>query len=411
MTPRALDRLVQAALGDLDLRARVRGALLRARLREPVRMVAVGKAAPAMARGALDALGGAVTRALVVTSDDADLGLLAGGPSSLEVLRAAHPLPDARSVAAGRACLALAGAHGGTLLVLVSGGASSLLCAPAAGLTRARKAAVARAMLRSGADVRAINVVRRHLSAIKGGGLARAAHPDRVITLVASDVIGGAPFDVGSGPSVPDPTTAAEARRLLRRYAPAFARVPLVTTLAPGDPLARGISPARVVAAPEELARLVASRLRTVGLRVRVLPPTTAEAEVVAEELVALARRASPGSAWVRAAEPAVHVPRTGGGRGGRSSHVAALVARRLAGAALARPALFAAVATDGVDGASGTSGAIVDGRLASRVGLGALDEALGRFDTGPLLARAGAALPPRKTTTNLADLHVLVVG
>lgn len=365
-----------------------------------------------MARGALDALGAATSDVLVVTSDDADVAPLSSTSRAVSVLRAAHPLPDARSVAAGRAALSLAGAHGGTLLVLVSGGASSLVCAPARGLTRANKAAVARAMLRSGADVRQINVVRRHLSAIKGGGLVRAAHPDRVVTLVASDVIGGSPVDVGSGPSVPDPTTVLDARRLLRRFAPEHAAVSLSATLSPHDPRARSASRACVVAAPEELARRAAVRLRATGLRVRVLPPTVEHVEDVAEEVLGWLARAEPGTAWVRAAEPGVHVPPGAGrGRGGRSTHLAALVARGLASAAPSRPVLFAAVATDGVDGTSGTSGAIVEPRTAERLGPRALEAALARFDTGPLLVRAGAALPPRPTTTNLADLHVLVVG
>lgn len=400
-----LAELVRRAMADLDVRVRVREAV--EGLRGPVRLVAIGKAAPAMAEGAMGAT--PITRAIVVTNDgtDASAAFRAARRAhvALEVRHASHPLPDRRSVAAADACLALAAARDeGTLLVLVSGGASSLVCAPAPGVSLARKRAVARAMLRSGADVRAINVVRKHLSRIKGGALARAALPDRVVTLVASDVVGGLASDVGSGPSLPDPSTVAESRRLLARHAPAHASLPLVATLSARSALARGIAAPRVIASPEELARRVAAHLRASGLRVRVLPPSTDDVDTLAAVYVRLARTAPPGTAFVRAAEPAVVVPRRAG-RGGRGAHLAALV-----GSALERDALFGAFATDGVDGSSGTAGAVVDAGFTARSTPRALERALARFDTGPLHVAAGTALPSRPTGQNLADLHVLVV-
>lgn len=408
MTRGELARLVRASLREMDLRTRVREAA--SGLHGPVRVIAIGKAAPEMTTGALEALGRAASAALVVTNDGTEVAVVRASARRLgvpqRVLFASHPLPDRRSVAAGRACLALAATHGegrGTLLVLVSGGASSLVCAPAAGITLAEKRAVAKRMLASGADVRAINVVRKHLSRIKGGGLARAALPDRVVSIIASDVVGGEPSDVGSGPAVADPSTVRDARRLLARFAEDHAGLPLARTLSPRD--AGGVE-ARVVVSPEQLARVADARLRAAGLRVRVLAPSTGDAATLAAEYVALARRARPGTAFVRAAEPGVVVP-TKAGRGGRSSHVAALVGRALG----PRHVLFAAVATDGVDGASGTAGAIVDERFASRVSAEALARAIARFDTGPLHLAARTALPARPTGQNLADLHVLVVG
>lgn len=371
---------VARALAALDLERAVIDALAGERL-DRVRLVAIGKAAAAMASGARRALGDRIEDAVVVTPADAG-----------------HPLPDAGSVRAAKRCLALASRAGdAVLLVLVSGGASALVCAPAPGVTLATKRAITRAMLASGATVQEINVVRKHLSRIKGGGLARAAAPRPVLTLIASDVIGGEPTDVGSGPSVADPSSIAEARALLRRHAPQWIDVPLVRTLG-RDPSHR--LRARIVASPEALARVIARELDA-----RVLAPSQADVEALAAEYVARAKRMRPGSAIVRAAEPSVVVRTPAGraGRGGRSSHLAALVARDLPPGVT-----FAAIATDGVDGSSGTAGAIVDAGLASRTDLA---RAIASFDTGPLHVRAGTALPASPSGHNLADVHVLVRG
>lgn len=363
----------RAGLAELELEGAVARALERAP-RGPYRVVAIGKAARAMFAGvrALD-----VEEALVV------------GPAD-----AGHPLPDARSVRAGQACLDLVARAGDgrtRILVLVSGGASALVCAPSAGVTLAAKRDVTRAMLASGATVQEINVVRKHLSRIKGGGLARAAAPRDVITLVAGDVIGGTASDVGSGPSVLDHSTVREARALLRRHAPAFGSLPLVPTLARDRRTLR----ARIVASPEQLARAVA---RSLGAML--LGPSQADVEQLAAEYVARADRLRRGEAIVRAAEPSVVVPRRAG-KGGRSSHLAALVARDLP-----RGVTFAAIATDGIDGTSGTAGAIVGARLASQPDLA---RAIDRYDTGTLHLVARTALPCAATGHNLADLHVLL--
>jgi glycerate 2-kinase len=284
-------------------------------------------------------------------------------------------------------------------------------------------------MLDSGAAIQDLNVVRKHLSRIKGGGLARGVDPRRLLTLVASDVIGGAASDVGSGPSVPDDSTVSDARRLLKRFAPAFASAPLVRTLAKSE-VACG--PVQVVLSPEELARTMAALLRDESVRgrgraqghgpeetrarVTLLPPSQAPVEALAAEYVALVERTRAPRIVVRAAEPAVTVGRTAG-RGGRSTHLAALVGAKLSerGVPGARRILFAALASDGVDGRSGTAGAVIDDRLDERattvLGEGALARFLERFDTGPMHRALGTAVPTRATGHNLADVHVLVVA
>ncbi|MEA2751669.1 MAG: glycerate 2-kinase, partial [Myxococcales bacterium] len=401
MNRAAIERAFVCALRELEPAARVEAALSRSsgtsRRGSSVRIVAIGKAAPAMAAGAMARLGDMIERVLVVTSDGTDVAALhtaakrAGIADRVAVMRAAHPLPDARSVRAGTACLAMAdaaGATGARLVVLVSGGASALVCAPSPGITLRTKRAITRAMLASGAAIQDVNVVRKHLSRLKGGGLVRAAGAAHVETLVVSDVIGGAASDVGSGPSVPDDSTVAAARRLLRRFAPRFADVPLVPTLARSKVIdAR--TRARMIVSPEDLARVMATflREREPSAKVHVLPSSQAPVELLAAEYVALVdrgRRARRPQIFVRAAEPAVAMTARGG-RGGRSTHLAALVGkllgeRRIEGA---RHIRFAALASDGVDGDSGTAGAIIDGLFAERVarhlGETALDRSLER--------------------------------
>lgn len=420
-----VERVFAKALGELDVTARVRAALAD-RPASPARVVAVGKAAPAMAAGAIDRWGQAIEHCLVVAPDDTDLTALKRAAARarlsdrLVVMRAGHPLPDARSARAGEACLeTVASSDRRAIVVLVSGGASALACVPAAGLTLARKRAVTRVMLESGASIQEVNAVRKHLSRIKGGGLLRAAGANEVRTLVVSDVIGGSASDVGSGPSVPDVTTVANARRLLRRFAPSFVELPLVKTRAPPSRAVVTRARATIVVSPEDLSRATATLLREHGLSVRILPPSQAPADRLAAEYVALARRSarapSRPRAFVRAAEPSVAVSARGG-RGGRSTHLAALVGRALGGWRGAEVAhvTFAALASDGVDGRSGTAGAIVDDSFSSRVAdqLGelALDRAIARFDTGPLHRAMRTAVVSRPTGQNLADLHVLVV-
>ncbi|MGD0526248.1 MAG: DUF4147 domain-containing protein [Polyangiaceae bacterium] len=388
-------------LASVDLESRVAAAM--PRVPRGVRagaIVAVGKAAPAMARGALRDGADGCACVLVVAPDGTEARL---ADARVELRRAAHPDPDARSVAAARRALAVV-READFVVALVSGGASSLLCLPER-VTLAGYVRIVRALRLGGASVREMNVVRRHLCAVKGGGLARASGGP-VRTLVASDVLGGAAYDVGSGPTTADPTTRAEARAVLARYAPAL-RVPsLHESLKPGAAGARGLR-TRIVSRPEELARAVARELAppaAPGLReVYVLRPSVAPVTALAREYVARARALRPGEAVVRAAEPSLVVEAGKRGRGGRSTHLAAMVA-----AELPPGVAFLAAASDGVDGTSGTGGAIVDASLLARVPREALARALAAFDTGPLLASAGFALTLRPSGANLADVHVL---
>jgi glycerate 2-kinase len=402
MTLRALREALRAAfdqaLASIDLPARVERAYPRVPARtRALTIVAVGKAAVPMMRGALSASGDAFSHALAVypvgTAGGADID------PRVERVEAPHPDPDRRSVIAARRARDVVGA-GDFVIALVSGGASSLLCLPET-VPLGRYVRIVRALLVAGATVCDVNVVRRHLCSIKGGGLVRATRGS-VHTLVVSDVIGGALHDVGSGPTVPDPTTSAQARAVLRRFVPRFDPPPMRESLKPLDPAARRLH-ARFVARPEDLAEGVAVALRSALGPVRVLPPSVALVEDLARETIALACALRPGEAVVRSAEPSVRVEPLRPGRGGRSTHLALLV-----GPELPPGVAFLAAASDGVDGRSGTAGALVDASLRRRVSSDAIMRAVARFDSASVIEAAGMALRQCPTGHNLADVHVL---
>jgi glycerate 2-kinase len=389
------------AVEQLDLAARVARALPpKPPARARVRVIAAGKAAPEMARGVLSVWSSRVEHTLIVAPDGTPCD---EGDACLQVLRAGHPLPDARSVAAAERALTLARRDANDLLVvLISGGASALLCAPIEGVTLADKVGVTEALLASGAPIEDMNLVRRHLSRIKGGGLTRAAAPGRVLALLASDVIGGQAHDIGSGPTVSDPTTVDEARAALVRWATSFSRLPLHETLEPGEPAARR-QRARIIATPNDLAEGVGRLLTREGLASRVLPASSDGAEELAAEYERTCAVLAPGSAVVRAAEPRIALTSNRPGRGGRASHMAALVGRRLRDGFV-----FLAGASDGVDGTSGSAGAVVDGSFRS-MGVARIEEALAAFDTARLHEEAGTAIHLEPTGKNFADVHILV--
>ena len=387
-----------AALRRLDLGGAVADAVPRRLVAaRGLTVLAVGKAAREMAGGALRATPAEGGRVVLVEPEGVR-GPLPRHPA-VERLVAAHPDPDRRSVAAARRVRAIV-AGSPVTLALLSGGASALLCEPRS-LDLARYVRLVRALLLGGATVREVNVVRRHLCRVKGGGLARVAGGP-VFTLVASDVIGGGLHDVGSGPTVPDPTSCSTARAVLRRFSPGLSLPRMHESLKPCAARARRLR-ARFVARPEDLARKLAIELRERGFLVRVLAASVAGADDLAREYLTRARALGPGEAVVRAAEPSLRVAVQSPGRGGRSTHLATLL-----GPGLPEGVAFLAGASDGVDGTSGTGGAVVDRSLARRVPPDALASALARFDTGSILRDAGMALRCDPTGQNLADVHVL---
>jgi len=394
--------IFRAALDALEPRALARRAAERLiPTGRETRLIAIGKAAVTMGRGVADAR--ALAGALVVTKDG----------HGEDAFHAGHPVPDERSQAAGRAVLDAAAAATDLLVVALSGGASALAVAPAWGLTLAEKIAATRAVAASGADIRALNTVRKHLSALKGGRLALASRAE-IIALVLSDVLGDDLATIGSGPVHPDPTTFAEALAIARaadgvpdrvlELLAAGARGELPET--PKAPLAHVTT--EILAGPANLVGVAADAAAARGYSVTIETGIAADAGAVGALLAARASAlaAKPGRhAHVAGGEPVVRLPRAPG-RGGRAQHAA------LAAAATGLPpgAVVLAVGSDGTDGPTADAGGLVDAGTAARAG-GSLAESLGRFDAGSALAAAGDLVTTGPTGTNLCDLFVVLTG
>ncbi|WP_437562642.1 DUF4147 domain-containing protein [Sorangium sp. So ce542] len=412
----ALVSAFRAGLAELDPAGLVERALdaeAGAR-RGRVVVIAAGKAALGMARGALRSWGDGITGGLAVTV--ADPATPARGPHvapsdpeeaalrPLRLMRAAHPIPDARSVEAADAALAAAAALGpdDLLLALISGGASALLAAPPEGVSLADKQALVAALLEGGAPIQEVNLVRRHLSRIKGGRLAAAAAPARVLTLLMSDVVGGLPHDISSGPTVPDPTRVEDALAALHRRAPRLARLApaLSESLKPAD--ARLVD-ARVLADPDELAERVAAALAdSAGLRAVAAPAEDGDARAMVERRLALARALAPGEAVVIPCEPTLALPARRGA-GGRAGWIALAALRDLP----PDVALLCA-ASDGADGSSGAAGAVVAQPAAAAMDDRAIDAALTAFDDAAAHRALGTRVETGPTGHNLTDLHIV---
>ncbi len=289
-------------------------------------------------------------------------------------------MPDARGLAAAREVERLARGLGreDLLLVLLSGGASALLPAPAEGVTLRDKQRTTGQLLRAGATIHELNAVRKHLSRLKGGGLAREAAPARVITLVLSDVVGDDLSTIASGPTVPDPTTFAEALAVLRAARASPARAPravlarlragargaIPETPKPGDRLFRRTA-TRVVGSNRLSVAAAAREARRLGLRPLVLTTRLeGEAREAARVLVAILRecvetgRPAAGPVCLLAGGETTVTVR-GPGQGGRNQELAVAAAEALAG--FPAPAVVASLGTDGIDGASDAAGGVVD--------------------------------------------------
>lgn len=384
-----------------------------------VRLLAVGKAAGAMAAAALRVLGDGVADGLVIAP---------AAPtevSRLETLTADHPIPSRRSEEAARRALALAsGASSGQqLLVLLSGGASALMAAPVPGVTLEDKGATTDRLLRGGADIHALNTVRKHLSRVKGGWLA-ARTPVAVRTLAISDVVGDDPSFIGSGPTAADPTRFNEALAVLDRFGgrqqfpPAVRRRlergaagEIEETLKPGDPRLARASWALVGSRFDAMAGAAAEARRR-GYEVRVVDaPIVGDARVAARDYLEGLRRLERGTrptCLISSGETTVQV--RGPGRGGRNQELAASVAQGLAG--LSRRVLFASCGTDGIDGPTDAAGAIADDTTlvrAEAAGL-SLPAVQTANDTYHFFAPLGDLILTGPTGTNVGDLQVCLM-
>ena len=358
-------------------------------------VLAVGKAASGMAAAAEAHFGGRVEGiAIVPHQTEAKL-------ERIFLLHAGHPLPDEESVDSARRLLELAAeAQAGDLvLVLLSGGASALACLPGEGLTLAEKQAVTTALLRSGAAIGEINAVRRHLSLIKGGRLGLAAAPAKLVTLAISDVVGDRPEDIGSGPTVADPTDIAEAKAIIDRYgieAPAEGWSESAKHV-PGE--------YRIVARNGDALAAAAAEARRLGFEPRLIEDCTGEAKEIGRQHAELALASPPGTALISGGE--LTVTMEGKGRGGPNHEYALAAAIRLAGR---RGICGLAADSDGLDGASEAAGAFFDGDTPARFGDGT-NNLLEENDSATLFHALDDQLVTGHTGTNVNDLRIILVG
>jgi hydroxypyruvate reductase len=395
--------------------------------REGLYLVAVGKAAVPMAEALVALLGPHLSEGVLVTKYEHAAGTSL--PGHLRVEEAGHPLPDGAGQRAAQAVYDLLAALGekDLVIVLLSGGGSALLPLPVPSLSLSDLQATTEALLRSGATIGELNAVRKHLSQLKGGQLARQAAPAEVLTLVLSDVVGD-PLDViASGPTVPDPTTFEEAWAVLERYdllesIPSAVREHLqagvegeiAETPKQGDALFRRVH--NVIVGSNRMASQAAvERAEALGYRALLLTTfVEGEAREVAKVAAALAKGVrlhgdplEPPACIVWGGETTVTV--TGSGKGGRNQELALAAALALAG--LPNVALMA-LATDGTDGPTDAAGAVVSGETVQRMRARDLHprQALADNDAYPILDAIGALMRTGPTGTNVNDVLVLLV-
>lgn len=417
----ALGRLFAAAVAAADPRQVLARHLPEPPARGRVVVIGAGKSAAVMAAAVEEAWPEVPLSGLVVTRYGH------GVPTRrIEVVEASHPVPDAAGAAAAQRLLGLVqGLSADDLvLALISGGGSALLAAPAPGLSLQDKQAVNRALLACGADINEMNAVRRHLSAIKGGRLAAAAHPARVVTLAISDVPGDDPAAIASGPTVPDATTFAQARAIVARYGialpPAVAahlEAAAEETPKPGDPrLAR--AEFRMIATPLMALQAAAEAARGLGLAPLVLGDALeGEASQLGRALGGMALSAARHGLPVKG--PAVllsggeTVVTLGGakpGRGGRNTEC-------LLGAVLAlggQEGVWALAGdTDGIDGSESNAGALAGPDTLARALAAGLDPAacLAAHDSHRVFAALDDLVTTGPTLTNVNDFRAFLIA
>jgi hydroxypyruvate reductase len=412
---RELLGVFSAALAAVNGRERVRRRLAANPLAGPVALIAIGKAACAMAQGAHQALGERIAAAFVVTKHGY------AEPLPWPVRAAGHPLPDEQSLKAGAELTdfiaGIPGEH--EVLLLLSGGASSLVERLPPGITLTDLQAVTRWLLASGLDIARCNRVRKRLSMLKGGRLAMALAPRIVTCLVLSDVPGDVPSVIGSGPVSPEPDDAGGADDDLPDF---IKRLMRHESFAPpaGAPCFMNIS-YEILATLEDAKCAAAEHAETLGYRVQVHDQfvsgdAIAAGKVLAKQLLASA----PGTLHVWGGETTLRLPdergktapafsalppsMAGAGRGGRNQSLALAAALALQGEA---GVMLLAAGTDGSDGPTPDAGALVDGETIARGALAGLDAdlALARADAGNYLEQSGDLVHTGPTGTNVMDI------
>lgn len=375
-----------------------------------IQVIGAGKASAAMAHAVERLLGRRIAGGRINVPDGETTRL-----RRITLHSCGHPIPDARGVEGAHRILEIARTAGprDLLICVISGGASALLPAPAPPLTLEQKQGITRQLLASGATIQEMNTVRKHLSAIKGGRLARAAAPAALLSLLLSDVVGDDPEVIGSGPTVADPSTVDDAIEILRKYGIAVPAEALNETPKPGDPhLARADH--LLAGSNRQAIDAAAAQARKLGYRTLVLSTTivgeTREIAgmhaAIAREILSRGRPVRRPACLLSGGETTVTV--RGKGLGGRNQEFVLGAALALEGQG---PFTILSVGTDGIDGPTDAAGAIADeGTLskASRLGLDAR-AFLDNNDSYHFFERLEALIKTGPTGTNVMDVRVVL--
>ena len=389
-----------------------------------IRVVGAGKASVSMARALERVLGDRMTGGLICTKSGYGSEM-----HGVELIEGGHPIPDRNSYAGAIRTLALVeGSSAGDLVLCVlSGGASAIWCVPAAGITLDDMIATTRVLLRCSADIHEVNTVRKHLSGIKGGLLARTAHPARLVTLLISDVVGDRIDSIGSGPTVPDTTTFGVALDVVARYG-IEARLPGVVmqrlrkgtrgevpeTPKPGDTVFTGAIECIVTSNAEALSAAV-DEARRLGYRTFLLDTQIqGEARETGKRIIGEVRdlitrgTLRPPAMILSGGETTVTV--RGGGTGGRNQELVLASAIEIAGA---DDMVIASVGTDGTDGPTDAAGAFADGTTLQRGEAMALEAraSLDDNDSYTYFDRLGDLIRTGPTGTNVMDIQIVAIA
>ncbi|PYM05635.1 MAG: glycerate kinase [Candidatus Rokuibacteriota bacterium] len=380
-------------------------------------VLGAGKASAAMAQAVEDLLDNRISDGLVVVKDG-----YARATRTVRIVEASHPVPDERGQAAARELrhLAESATRDDLVIFLISGGGSALLPAPAPPVTLAEKRELTTLLLAAGASIGELNAVRKHLSLLKGGQLARAAVPAPVLTLALSDVIGNAMDVIASGPTAPDPSTYAQALEIIDRFKlrerallrivgrlEAGARGAIPETPKPGDPLFARVTNL-VIGDNSLVVDAAAARAAALGYEPVVLTRALeGEARDVARGFVTRGRTLTGPACLIAAGETTVTV--NGGGVGGRCQEFALAAALELEGAP---HVTVLAAGTDGTDGPTDAAGALADASTVARGRERRLDvhSLLESNDSHSFFRAIGDLVRTGPTGTNLLDLYLLVV-
>jgi len=378
-------------------------------------VIGAGKASAAMALALEKLLGRRITGGLINVKYGHSAPL-----RRIEVNECGHPVPDDNGVRGARRIAGMArdADERDLVICVISGGASALLPLPAAGVTLRQKQDITRRLIACGASIHEINAVRKHLSAVKGGQLARLCQPATLISLLLSDVVGDDPDVIGSGPAVPDRSTVADAREVLARHripAPAALRT-AAETPKPGDPIFDRVQ--NVIIASNRAALAAAAReARARGYRTLILS-TMIEGETkevarvhaaIAKEIVASGNPLRAPACVISGGETTVALG-DHAGKGGRNQEFALSAAIDIAGLS---SVVVLSAGTDGSDGPTDAAGALADGWTLQRSRSAGLDArgALSRHDSWNFFESLGDLIRTGPTGTNVMDVRILLVG